>query len=33
MDPWRVNMIERKAAYGIFEEDLVAPKKEKEVEK
>ncbi len=33
MDPWRVNMIERKAAYGIFEEDLVAPKKKKEVEK
>lgn len=33
MDPWRVNMIERKAAYGIFEEELVAPKKEKEVEK
>jgi len=33
MDPWRVNMIERKAAYRIFEEELVAPKKKKEVEK
>ncbi|MFX1574026.1 MAG: 50S ribosomal protein L24 [Promethearchaeota archaeon] len=33
MDPWRVSMIERKAGYGIFEEELVAPKKKKEVEK
>jgi len=33
MDPWRANMIERKALYGFYEEELKAPKKEKEVEK
>jgi len=33
MDPWRVNMIERKAGYRILEEELVGPKKKKEVEK
>ncbi|MFX1312869.1 MAG: 50S ribosomal protein L24 [Promethearchaeota archaeon] len=33
MDPWRVNMIERKAGYRKFEQELVAPKKKKEVEK
>lgn len=33
MDPWRANMIERKAVYGFYKEDLKAPKKEKEVEK
>lgn len=34
MDLWRVNMIERKAGYRVFEEEeLMAPKKEKEVEK
>jgi len=33
MDPWRANMIERKALYGFREEELKAPKKEKEVEK
>ncbi len=33
MDPWRANMIERKAIYGFYEEELKAPKKEKEVEK
>ncbi|MFW9989877.1 MAG: 50S ribosomal protein L24 [Candidatus Odinarchaeota archaeon] len=33
MDPWRANMIERKAVYGFYEEDLKGPKKEKEVEK
>ena len=32
MDPWRADMIERKALYG-FEAELTAPKKEKEVEK
>lgn len=30
MDPWRASMIERKALYGFYEEDLAAPKKEKE---
>lgn len=33
MDPWRANMIERKALYGFYEEELKGPKKEKEVEK
>ena len=33
MDPWRATMIERKALYGFYEEELEAPKKEKEVEK
>jgi len=33
MDPWRAKMIERKALYGFWEEELTAPKKEKEVEK
>ncbi|UCC20400.1 MAG: 50S ribosomal protein L24 [Promethearchaeota archaeon] len=33
MDPWRANMIERKALYGFYDEELMAPKKEKEVEK
>ncbi|KKN44053.1 hypothetical protein LCGC14_0696970 [marine sediment metagenome] len=31
MDPWRADMIERKALYGFYEEDLTAPKKKKEV--
>lgn len=33
MDPWRAEMIERKALYGFYEEDLTAPKKKKEVVK
>jgi large subunit ribosomal protein L24 len=33
MDPWRANLIERKALYGFYDEELKAPKKEKEVEK
>ncbi len=33
MDPWRGNMIERKALYGFYEEELTGPKKGKEVEK
>jgi large subunit ribosomal protein L24 len=33
MDPWRANMIERKALYGFYDEELKGPKKEKEVEK
>lgn len=33
MDPWRANMIERKALYGFYEEELKGPKKGKEVEK
>jgi len=33
LDPWRAQMIERKALYGFYDEDLVAPKKEKEEEK
>ena len=33
MDPWRANMIEKKAVYGFYDEELTAPKKEKEVEK
>jgi len=30
MDPWRANMIERKAIYGFGVEELQAPKKQKE---
>jgi len=33
MDPWRAEMIERKALYGFYEEDLTATKKKKEVVK
>ncbi|MFX1490539.1 MAG: 50S ribosomal protein L24 [Promethearchaeota archaeon] len=33
MDPHRANMIDRKALYGFYEEDLTAPKKSKEEEK
>ncbi|MFX0034985.1 MAG: 50S ribosomal protein L24 [Candidatus Hermodarchaeota archaeon] len=33
MDPWRANMIERKALFGFYEEGLKAPKKEKEEDK
>ncbi|UCD02310.1 MAG: 50S ribosomal protein L24 [Promethearchaeota archaeon] len=33
MDPWRANMIERKALYGFYEEEISAPKKGKEEEK
>ncbi|MFW9972405.1 MAG: 50S ribosomal protein L24 [Candidatus Odinarchaeota archaeon] len=33
MDPWRANMIERKALYGFYEQELTGPKKEKEVQK
>jgi large subunit ribosomal protein L24 len=32
IDPWRAQMIERKALYGFYDEDLTAPKKEKEEE-
>jgi len=32
LDPWRAQMIERKALYGFYDEGLVAPKKEKEKE-
>jgi len=32
MDPWRANMIERKALYGFYEEEISAPKKKKEEE-
>jgi large subunit ribosomal protein L24 len=32
MDPHRANMIDRKALYGFYEEDLTAPKKSKEEE-
>jgi len=31
MDPWRASMIERKALYGFGEEELQAPKKQKEM--
>jgi len=30
MDAWRSSMIERKSGFGVWEEGLVAPKKEKE---
>ena len=33
MDPWRAQMMERKALYGFYEEELVGPKKAKEVGK
>ena len=32
MDPWRANMIERKAVFGFREEELTGPKKQKEGE-
>lgn len=32
MDPWRADMIERKALYGFYEEKISAPKKKKEEE-
>ncbi|MFX1481344.1 MAG: 50S ribosomal protein L24 [Promethearchaeota archaeon] len=32
MDPLRANMIDRKALYGFYEEDLTAPKKSKKEE-
>ena len=31
MDPWRASMIERKALFGFGEEELQAPKKQKEM--
>ena len=33
MDPWRARMIERKALFGFYEEELTGPKKQKEEEK
>lgn len=33
LDPWRAQIIERKALYGFYDEDLTGPKKEKEEEK
>ena len=33
LDPWRAQIIERKALYGFYDEELTGPKKEKEVEK
>jgi large subunit ribosomal protein L24 len=33
MDPWRAKIIERKALYGFYREDLTVPKKNKEEEK
>ncbi|MFX1389877.1 MAG: 50S ribosomal protein L24 [Promethearchaeota archaeon] len=33
MDPWRASMIERKALYGFYEQELTGPKKKKEGEK
>ena len=33
LDPWRAQMIERKALYGFYDEGLTAPKKKKEEEK
>jgi large subunit ribosomal protein L24 len=33
MDPWRASMIERKALYGFYEQELTGPKKQKEGEK
>ncbi|MFW9948879.1 MAG: 50S ribosomal protein L24 [Candidatus Thorarchaeota archaeon] len=32
MDPWRASMIERKAIFGFADEELKAPKKQKEEE-
>lgn len=32
MDPWRANIIERKALYGFYDEEITAPKKEKKEE-
>lgn len=33
LDPWRAQMIERKALYGFYEAELTGPKKEKEEDK
>lgn len=33
MDPWRAKIIERKALYGFYDEELKGPKKEMEEEK
>ena len=33
MDPWRANMIERKAVFGFKDEGLTGPKKQKGEEK
>ena len=33
MDGWRAQMIERKAGFALFEEELTAPKKEKKEER
>ncbi|MBY8992295.1 MAG: 50S ribosomal protein L24 [Candidatus Lokiarchaeota archaeon] len=33
LDPWRAQMIERKALYGFYDEELKGPKKEKEEDK
>jgi large subunit ribosomal protein L24 len=30
LDPWRAQMIERKALYGFYDEELTGPKKDKE---
>ena len=30
MDPWRASMIDRKAVFGFTDEELLAPKKQKE---
>jgi large subunit ribosomal protein L24 len=32
MDPWRAGMIDRKAVFGLMDEELRAPKKQKEEE-
>lgn len=32
LEPWRAKIIERKALYGFYEEELTGPKKGKEVE-
>ena len=32
MDPWRASMIDRKAIFGLREDELRAPKKQKEEE-
>ena len=33
LDPWRAQMIERKALYGFYDQELTGPKKEKEENK
>lgn len=33
LDPWRAQMIERKALYGFYDQELTGPKKEKEEDK